>query len=126
MVAAPPAQGKRLTSPSLASHTEAIPDKPGAGPNDKPHNAFGKRLKAVRRELRKAGKPLDITARILAVANEDSDGDGAPNLLELVTGHFPGDPRDVPTAAQIIEGRKLQASLLESLRGYRWRPFEIV
>jgi hypothetical protein len=67
-----------------------LPDKDGAA-DEKPHNAFGKRLKAVRRELLTAGKPTDLTARILAIADEDSDGDGVPNLLELVTGHSPGD-----------------------------------
>src|SRR5437870_1628512 len=45
-------------------------------PGDRPHNAFGKRLKAVRAELRKAGKNADISDRLLAIAEEDSDGDG--------------------------------------------------
>jgi hypothetical protein len=103
-----------------------LPDKPGAAADDKPHNAFGKRLKAVRAELRKAGKPADITARLLAIADEDSDGDGVPNLVELLTGHAPGDPRDKPGPAEAAAGRKRQAALLESLRGYRWRPFERV
>ena len=48
---------------------------------DKPHNAFGARLKAVRSELRKAGKKTTIADRLDAVANEDSDGDGVTNLL---------------------------------------------
>src|SRR5437763_1635506 len=55
---------------------------PKKGEEDRPHNAFGARLKAVRAELKKAGKPNDITARLLAVANEDADRDGTPNLLE--------------------------------------------
>src|SRR4051812_29742396 len=54
-----------------------LPPEEGADPSeDRPHNAFGKRLKAVRAQLRKAGKPSGIPARIEAVANEDSDGDG--------------------------------------------------
>src|SRR5262249_14736379 len=49
----------------------------GADPTEeRPHNAFGRRLKAVRSQLRKAGKPSGIPARIEAVAAEDSDGDG--------------------------------------------------
>jgi hypothetical protein len=103
-----------------------LPDRPGAAEGDKPHNAFGKRLKAVRRVLRKAGKPSDITARLLHIAGEDSDGDGVPNLLELLTGHAPGDPSDKPGAAELIEGKKKQAALLASLRGYRWTPFQRV
>src|SRR5947209_5872963 len=75
-----------------------VPDKPGAEEDDKPHNMFGKRLKAVRKELRKAGKPDDITTRLLMVADEDSDGDGVSNVLELLSGHWPGDASDRPSA----------------------------
>src|SRR4051794_8524076 len=52
-----------------------LPHKPDAAPDsEKLHNPFGLRLKALRAEFRKAGKPDDITARILACADEDSDG----------------------------------------------------
>src|SRR5215207_2208367 len=44
---------------------------------DHDHNRFGERLSAVRSELRKAGKPHDLRARLVAVADEDNDGDGA-------------------------------------------------
>src|SRR5262245_21354802 len=72
------------------------PAPPGqrAEDGDKPHSAFGRRLRKVRDELRKAGKKSDLAARLDAVADEDSDGDGVPNLIELLTGHNPGDPRD--------------------------------
>jgi hypothetical protein len=103
-----------------------LPPKPGADESDRPHNPFGARLKAVRAELRKAGKPHDITARLLAVAAEDSDGDGAANLLELLAGTFPGDPADRPGEAALAEARKKQTALLASLAGYRWRPFDRV
>src|SRR6266446_1227759 len=76
-----------------------LPDRPGAKPEEgeKPHNAFGARLAAVRAELRRAGKKADLAARLDAIAEEDSDGDGAPNLLELLAGRAPGDPSDTPT-----------------------------
>src|SRR5262245_54390793 len=76
-----------------------LPDPPGkAGDGEeKPHNPFGARLKAVRSELRKAGKPTTLEARLEAILQEDSDGDGVSNLLELLTGHFPGDAADTPT-----------------------------
>src|SRR5437879_4889751 len=49
-----------------------LPDPPGAAdggaPSEKPHNSFGARLKAVKAELRKAGKPVTIAARLEAVA----------------------------------------------------------
>ena len=38
--------------------------------DERPHNPFGARLKAVRAELRKAGKDADITSRLLAIADE--------------------------------------------------------
>src|SRR5947207_13543135 len=41
-----------------------------------PHNPFGARLRAVKKELVAAGKAADIPARIASVAREDSDGDG--------------------------------------------------
>jgi hypothetical protein len=101
-------------------HTSTDPEKGVT------HNAFGKRLRAVRAELRKAGKSEDIVERILAVADEDSDGDGAPNLLELLTGHRPGDPDDRPTETELVEGRKKLAAFLKERGGYPWRPFEKV
>src|SRR5262245_57352606 len=70
-------------------------------PEDRPHNPFGARLKALRQELRDAGKKTDIPSRLAAIANEDSDGDGVPNLIELLTGHNPGDASDKPTAEEL-------------------------
>ena len=104
-----------------------LPDSPDAAEGQKPHNSFGARLKAVRKDLRKAGKPSDIVARLRAVAEEDSDGDGVPNLLELLTGHYPGEAADRPAAPEVIAGRKRQAVFLkEDGRGYAWAPFESV
>jgi hypothetical protein len=105
-----------------------LPDPPGGAAEGagKPHNPFGARLKAAKAELRKAGKSTDITARLLAVAEEDSDGDGVPNLLELLTGHSPGDPNDRPTDAELVEGRKKLVAFLKANSGYRWAPFERV
>src|SRR5262245_5019702 len=82
--------GPRLPAKLNDCRTCHLPDKgpqDDLSPSDKPHNAFGARLKAVRDELRKAGKKADIASRLEAVADEDSDGDGVPNLLELLTGH---------------------------------------
>src|SRR5262245_36878826 len=77
-----------------------LPDQPGQE-DDKPHNPFGARLKIVRKELSKAGKPNDLTACLDTIAEEDSDGDGVSNLIELLAGHYPGEPDDKPTAAEI-------------------------
>src|SRR5262245_47457380 len=100
--------------------------KPGADEKDRPHNAFGARLKAVRTELKKAGKPTDIAARILHIAAEDSDKDGVAKLHELLAGTFPGEASDRPDAAGVAAARKKQVVFLDALKGYRWRPFERV
>ncbi|HEX4591557.1 MAG TPA: DUF1549 domain-containing protein, partial [Gemmataceae bacterium] len=94
--------------------------------DDHEHNPFGARLAAVRSELRKAGKPTDLRARLEAVADEDSDGDGAPNVIELLTGHGPGDPADKPTVAELATAAALQERHRKHLAAYAWRPFEPV
>jgi hypothetical protein len=105
-----------------------LPDPPGkaAADGEKPHNPFGARLKAVRKELRKAGKSTDIVERLQAIADEDSDGDGVPNLVELLAGSNPGDPADRPDAAAVVKARETLAAFLKSRSGYPWRPFEAV
>jgi hypothetical protein len=96
-------------------------------PSERPHNAFGARLKAVRAELRKAGKQTDIATRLQTIADEDSDGDGVSNFLELLSGHWPGDAADRPAAAEVADARRKLADLLQRQRSaYAWRPFEPV
>ena len=74
--------------------------------DSRPHNAFGKRLKAVRATLKKPVRPSASPTRIEAIADEDSDGDGVSNLLELVTGHFPGEADDRPAEVELANGRR--------------------
>jgi hypothetical protein len=95
-------------------------------PSEKPHNNFGARLAAVKKELRQAGKKTDIATRLEAIAAEDSDGDGVGNLVELLTGHFPGDPHDRPTREEIEGFPKIHAAFLKYRQAYPWRPFETV
>ncbi len=107
-----------------------LPDPPGPAKtgedSEKPHNVFGARVKAVRQELKKAGKKSNLDARLDALLNEDSDGDGVSNLVEILSGHFPGDAKDRPTAAELVEAKKLVAAFLKMRNGYPWRPFEVV
>src|SRR5438067_13660477 len=63
-----------------------------------PHNPFGARLRAAKKELAAAGKPTDIPARTSAIASEDSDRDGLDHLTEILHAHAPGDASDHPTA----------------------------
>jgi hypothetical protein len=105
-----------------------LPDPPG-GPKDesaKPHNAFGARLAAIKKELKRAGKETDIIARLEASADEDSDGDGVSNIVELLTGHFPGDVADKPSTAELARADVLRREYRKVAAGYRWKPFEPV
>jgi hypothetical protein len=103
-----------------------LPDRPGQEEGDKPHNPFGARLDRVRKELRRDGKPTSIEARLDAVLQEDSDGDGISNVLEILSGHFPGDADDRPSKDDVAEARARLAAFLKFRAGYRWRPFETV
>src|SRR5262249_36142994 len=89
----------------------------------KPHNAFGARLAKVRAELRKADKPYNLPARLEAIANEDSDGDGISNLLELLSGHFPGDAEDKPSEAELAAARQMLPTFLAYRQANAWNPW---
>lgn len=104
-----------------------LPDAPDAKKDDdKPHNPFGERLAAVRKELQKAGKKTDLPSRLEAIADEDADRDGAANLLEILAGHNPGDPKDIATKEELAAAVKTLAAFREKQKDYRWRPFESV
>src|SRR5262245_18360811 len=78
-----------------------MPDQPGHKEEDgKEHNAFGARQAAIKKELSKAGKKTHIVSRLEAIAAEDADGDGIANLMEILSGRFPGDAKDSPTPAE--------------------------
>jgi hypothetical protein len=96
-----------------------LPDK-GEGGSEKPHNVFGARLAALR------AKKADVAARLDAAAEEDSDGDGVANLVELVLGRFPGDAQDRPTEAELAAAPKALAAFRKGLEARRWSPFEPV
>lgn len=80
-------------------HAPAASEDP-AQVNARTLNVFGQRLRKVLPELRAAKKRAGISNRMEAIADEDTDGDGASNLLELVAGRFPGDPADTPSAEE--------------------------
>jgi len=105
-----------------------VPDdgKSNLDDGDKPRNAFGKRIRTLKKELSRAGKPYDIESRLQAAANEDSDGDGVSNLVELLAGHNPGEPDDKPTAAELAGMRTQLAEFAKYQQRYRWKPFDPV
>ena len=96
------------------------------GDGEKPHNLFGARLKDVKAELRDAGKKTALEDRLQAILDEDSDGDGVSNLLELLTGHFPGDKNDRPSAEELASARATLIAFKKFRDGYPWRPFDVV
>src|SRR5262249_603630 len=104
-----------------------VPAKPGEkeDPEDRPHNAFGARLKEVKKELTKAGKKTDIISRIEAIAEEDSDGDGIANLLEILGGHNPGEAGDKPSTTELAEAQKKLVAFKARVV-YHWTPLQTV
>lgn len=93
---------------------------------DKPHNAFGLRLKTLKDEFKRSGKATTIDARLDAVLDEDSDGDGVDNLREILAGHAPGDKADRPTEKELADAKSKLVEFLRFKKGYPWRPFEAV
>jgi hypothetical protein len=47
-------------------------------------------------------------------------------VIEILSGHFPGDPADKPSPAEIDEARKTLAAFLKFRQSYPWKPFETV
>ena len=93
---------------------------------DFPHNDYGKRLAAVQESLRSAGARADLPARLNATAAEDSDGDGASNRDELLTGRRPGERADRPSARELKDLPSRIRAYRSFERSYRWRPFDPV
>jgi hypothetical protein len=91
-----------------------------------PHNPFGARLRQLGQELVARGEDSTLPSRLRAAAEEDSDGDGMPNELEIVAGHAPGDPADAPAAAELAAARAKVLELRRRQPAYAWRPFQPV
>jgi hypothetical protein len=102
-------------------HLPGTKDEPG-----KPHNDFGMRVAEWRKERRKAGLPNEIPLALDALADEDADKDSASNLVEILSGRFPGEVGDVPTLAEKAEGTKKLAALRASRSDYVWDPLKPV
>ena len=101
-----------------------LPDRSSS--ESKPHNPFGARLQALGLEWEQAGQSTDMTRRLEQIADEDADNDGVPNLLEILSGHFPGDPSDKPSLEDVSRAKQTLTEFRKSLSGYPWRPFEKV
>ena len=91
-----------------------------------PHNPFGVRLRKLGDDLAAAGKPKDLAARLAVVAKEDADADGIDNETELLLGHDPGNPKDLPSATELATAPSRSADFAKFLASYRWQPFDLV
>jgi hypothetical protein len=84
------------------------------------HNAFGMRLRELGKHLAAKNQPADLAARLKAAADEDADGDGVPNEIELLAGTRPGDDTSKPPAQRIAAATAQQRELRAQ---YRWEPW---
>jgi hypothetical protein len=112
--------------PKRVNECRLCHEKADARGQDPARNAFGERLEEVRRAARKAGQPFDLPTRLAAVADEDTDGDGVPNLIEILSGHFPADPADTPTAAEVDAAKEKLPAYRRFLTAHPWEPFDPV
>src|SRR3954463_6519578 len=98
-------------------------DHPPEDLDEFPHNEFGKRLRALGKELSREGKPRDIATRLALVAREDADHDGFLNQTELLLGHNPGEAKDKPSKQELAALRDRERGFAQFLKKYRWEPF---
>ncbi len=91
-----------------------------------PHNAFGIRLATLGEELKAKGQAADIVARVARVGEEDTDGDGVSNDVEILSSHNPGVANDKPTADEIATVTKAVGEITRQRAGYPWQPFQPV
>lgn len=90
-----------------------------------PWNAFGRRLRDLGKKLAGDADPLlaaPLADRLRAIGDEDADGDGVANELELLAGTAPGRADERPADADIPALRKALAAFRESLPTYVWAP----
>ena len=88
-----------------------------------PHNAFGRRVRELGREMAGEGKGRDLGTRLAAVAEEDADGDGVANQTEILLGFGPGDGDDYPSPEALGSAGEKQREFMAFLSSYRWDPF---
>ncbi|MCC6508848.1 MAG: hypothetical protein IT423_07060, partial [Pirellulaceae bacterium] len=55
-----------------------------------PHNVFGQRLRELGETIGEDKPNGDILVRLQSIVNEDADGDGIANELEILAGKHPG------------------------------------
>ena len=123
--------GELLPQPMQACSTchltkQQVADPASFDEQAPPHNAFGRRLQELGDDLRARNLPADITTRLHAIGNEDSDGDGVSNEVEILLAHSPGTIDDQPTTEQINAAARVLEEFARTRNGYPWQPFQPV
>jgi hypothetical protein len=91
-----------------------------------PHNVFGQRLRELGEQIGEDEPEGDIISRLKRVAQEDADGDGVANELELLAGKYPGREQNRPDEQELIAARAAVAAREREATGYPWDPFRSV
>ncbi len=98
-------------------------------PEYPPHNMFGERLRILGEQALgggNSGRPLDIAARLKQIADEDTDGDGVANEVEILAGLHPGRGSQVPAGDVLAAALAAQTAWRAETTGYAWEPFQTV
>lgn len=88
-----------------------------------PHNVFGVRLRELGEKIGEDAVGGDILSRLKAVFDEDTDGDGIANQLEILAGKHPGRAQSRPDEQELIAAHLALASRQREATGYAWEPF---
>jgi hypothetical protein len=91
-----------------------------------PHNVFGVRLRELGETIGEDEPGGDILSRLRRVVDEDADGDGVANELEILAGKYPGRAQSRPDEQELIGALAALAAREREATGYPWEPFQSV
>ncbi len=91
-----------------------------------PHNVFGERLRELGDAIGEDEPGGDILSRLRRIVDEDADGDGVANELEILAGKYPGRAQSRPDEQELIAARAALAARERESTGYAWEPFQRV
>ncbi len=91
-----------------------------------PHNPFGDQLRAEANKMYAEDLEVDISTRLMRIADQDADGDGFSNLQEILAGSAPGNADQVPSEAALQNYQDLLADYKDYQSRYQWEPFKPV